>query len=131
MGIERHDTHILIVEDNPLISKALVVILREEGYIPTVFAAGQPAIEYLQEHCPDIAMIDIHLPDISGLELIRQFRALHGNEVPIVIFSGDNSIDTLRALPQVGATYFFSKPVNTSSLLSFLKEHRTRQTAKA
>ncbi len=132
MEYGKNDVRVLVVEDNPTISRALVVLLRDEGYVPVVFDAGLPAIEYLRDHCPDIALIDIHLPDISGLELSKQLRDFHGNDVPVIILSGDTSIDTLRTLPQVGATYFFSKPVNISTLLTFLKEcDARRQIAKA
>ncbi|MDP9172245.1 MAG: response regulator [Planctomycetota bacterium] len=132
MEYGKNDVRVLVVEDNPTISRALVVLLRDEGYVPVVFDAGLPAVEYLRDHCPDIALIDIHLPDISGLELSKQLRDFHGNDVPVIILSGDTSIDTLRTLPQVGATYFFSKPVNISTLLTFLKEcDARRQIAKA
>lgn len=112
---------VLVVEDDPLAARALAGLLRAEGYEPIVFHEGQAALHYVRDHPTDIALIDIHLPDISGLDVSRQIRRCHGDGVPIIILSGDNDVATLRSLPEAGATYFFSKPVIVSNLLKQLK----------
>ena len=113
---------ILVVEDNQLVTRSLATLLRDEGYEPVVFSAGVPALAYLRNNRPDIALIDIHLPDISGFELSQELRKTHGSDLPIIILSGDTSMDTIRALPDAQATYFCSKPVNTSVLIGQLRE---------
>lgn len=120
MSANQSAGRILLVDDNQAVTRALAALLRDEGYEPVPFFSGAPAMEYCRSHCPDVALIDIHLPDISGLELSRDIRSLHG-ELPIIILSGDNSMDMLRALPQSGATYFLSKPVSAATLLNSLK----------
>jgi CheY-like chemotaxis protein len=112
---------VLVVEDDPIAGKALSMLLRDQGYDPVVFADGSHALDYLRQNDLDAALIDIHLPDISGLDLSHRIRESHGQKVPIFILSGDNSLDTLRALPDAGATYFFSKPINATHLLENLK----------
>jgi CheY-like chemotaxis protein len=112
---------VLLVEDNQTVTLALAALLRDEGYEPVTFFSGAPAMEYCRSNCPDFALIDIHLPDISGLELSRDIRNLHGERLPIIILSGDNSMDMLRALPQCGASFFLSKPVSATALLNSLK----------
>jgi CheY-like chemotaxis protein len=112
---------VLLVDDNQAVARSLAALLRGEGYEPVTFLAGAPAMEYCRNHCPDIALIDIHLPDISGLELSRQLRTRHGERLPIIILSGDTSMDMLKTLPQSGATYFLSKPISASTLLDSLK----------
>jgi CheY-like chemotaxis protein len=120
---DRGDGKILVVEDNLLVSQALSALLRDQGYETVSFSRGEPALTYLREHSvPRAALVDIHLPDISGLDVTRQIRQSFGNDLPIIILSGDTSIDTLRELPQAGATYFVSKPVNAGILLSQLKQ---------
>jgi len=114
-------SRILLVDDNEVVTVALASLLRNEGYEPVMFFAGSPAMEYCRDHCPDIALIDIHLPDISGLELSRHLRSFHGEQLPIIIFSADTSMETLKTLPQSGATYFFSKPISATALLDSLK----------
>lgn len=113
---------ILVVEDNRLVTSSLATLLRGEGYDPVVFDNGAPALTYLQANRPDMALIDIHLPDICGLDLAQELRQAYGSDVPVIIISGDTSLETLRALPAAGANYFFSKPVNAAHLLTFLRE---------
>jgi len=66
--------------------------------------------------------VDIHLPDMNGLDLSQLLRERMGPGAPILILSGDNSMETIRALPDAGATYFFSKPVNAEILVERLKQ---------
>jgi two-component system, sensor histidine kinase RpfC len=119
---------VLVVDDNQLVARSLLTLLRDEGYDPFVFQAGQPALDFSRDNCLDAALIDIHLPDLSGLEVTRQLRQTHGKDLPIILFSGDSSIETLRALPDAGATYFLSKPVNVTRLLECLKDWTTPMT---
>jgi DNA-binding response OmpR family regulator len=114
--------HILVVEDDPWVGRALQTLLRDQGYDPAVCHDGREALSYLLNHRPDAALLDIHLPDISGLDLSHRIREMHGEELPIIILSGDTAMETLRALPSAGATYFFSKPVNSSLLMDQLRE---------
>ena len=68
------------------------------------------------------AMIDIHLPDLNGLVLAHKLRQCLGSETPIVVVSGDTSMELLNSLAHVGATYFLSKPVSSTILLERLRE---------
>lgn len=119
---ERTGLRVLIVDDNQFVTRPLFTLLRSEGFDPIVFEAAQPALEFIRGNCPDIALIDLHLPDLSGLEVSRELRQLHGDGLPIIIFSGDSSLETLKALPGVGATFFLAKPVNAPHLLECLKQ---------
>jgi len=119
---EQLGRRILVVDDNQHVTHSLLRLLRSEGFDPLIFQAGQPALDYIRDHRPEAALIDIHLPDLSGLEISRQLRKTHGDDLPIVIFSGDTSIDTLRSLPDAGATLFLSKPINATRLLEYLRK---------
>jgi DNA-binding response OmpR family regulator len=112
----------MVVDDNSSLAKSLLNLLRNEGFDPLIFESGQPALDYIRRSRPDLALIDIHLPDISGLEIARQLRQAYGPKLPIIICSGDSSLDALLALPDVGATHFFHKPVSASRLMECLKE---------
>jgi two-component system sensor histidine kinase RpfC len=119
---ERSAKRILVIDDNQIVSRSLLLLLKTEGFEPHVFTAGAPALAFSQDNRFEAALIDIHLPDLSGLEISRQLRQTHGSEMPIIIFSGDNSLETLRALPDAGATLFLSKPINASRLMQYLRE---------
>jgi DNA-binding response OmpR family regulator len=113
---------VLVVDDSPLVTRALARILSDEGYQPAVCHSGQEALVYIRDHAPAAAVLDIHLPDLSGLVLSSKLRERLGAGPPIIILSGDTSMENLRSLPLVGATYFISKPFRTEHLLEKLGE---------
>jgi response regulator NasT len=113
---------ILVVEDNDLIARALVAVLENDDFAVTRFAGGLDAMRHVAEHRPDAAIIDIHLPDINGLVLTQHLRDRLGERTPLLVLSGDTSIQTINSLPLVGATYFFPKPVQGARLVNRLRE---------
>ena len=113
---------ILIVDDNEPTTRALAELLLREGYEAAAFTKGTDALAYLDVGAPSAAVIDIHLPDMSGLAICRLIRAKLGRDLPIIIFSGDNSIETLNELAVIGIAHFFNKPVRASELLQRIRE---------
>ena len=113
---------VLVVDDNAFFTQALRAVLANAGFEVSTFNTGLAALRHAGENRPDAAIIDIHLPDISGLVLTHRLRDLLGNDVPLVILSGDTSMETINSLPHVGATYFFSKPVQPATLLERLQQ---------
>jgi len=112
---------VLVVDDDEFVVKAMQTVLKRSGFESI---GCQTAAEALDKAVTGIhaAVVDIHLPDMNGLTLTQRLRSMLGPNLPIVILSGDTSIETLRALPQAGATHFFPKPVNTGMLIGRLRE---------
>jgi DNA-binding response OmpR family regulator len=113
---------ILVVEDNDLIAQALGAVLSSADFAVTRYANGLDAMRHVAESRPDAAIIDIHLPDINGLVLTQRLRDRLGEQTPLLVLSGDTSIQTINSLPHVGATYFFPKPVQGGILVERLRE---------
>jgi two-component system response regulator MprA len=118
---------VLVVDDNQAIAAAMAKVLEREGYAPMVHHTGGQALSWVQALNGSrgsllAAIIDIHLPDLHGLVLSSKLRELLGPAMPIIIISGDTSMENLNALPHVGATYFLSKPLNAATLLDRLRE---------
>lgn len=111
---------ILLVEDNHELSRAMTQLLKREGYETIVASTGQAALKQVADNVPAAAIIDIHLPDIHGLVLSQKLREACGDAMPIIVLSGDNSMEVIKSLSLVGATYFFSKPVQCDKLLQRL-----------
>jgi DNA-binding response OmpR family regulator len=119
---------ILVVDDNEAVAHSLAKLLGTAGFAADVFHRGVSALDHAQRNAPPAAaVVDIHLPDISGLILSRKLREQFGPEVPIIVLSGDTSMETLNSLSHVRATYFLSKPRTTQLLLEQLRD----QTASA
>jgi DNA-binding response OmpR family regulator len=112
---------ILVVDDDVSTARAIRVILSSAGYQPTLCHAGGEALAEAGRASPAAALVDIHLPDLSGLILAQKLRAMMGPDRPIIVVSGDTSMETLNSLSHVGATYFLSKPMNVGTLLERLK----------
>lgn len=113
---------ILIIDDSEPTANALAAVFRRADYQATVAYRGNEGLERARSGSFDAALVDIHLPDLSGLVVSQKLREILGPQTPIIVLSGDTSMTTLNSLPHVGATYFFSKPVNASHLLARLKE---------
>ena len=112
---------IWVVDDNKAVTRALARVLKHAGFDSELFHTGQSALAHPAAPPPAAAVIDVHLPDLSGLELAKSLRQRLGNKVPLIIVSGDTSMDNLNALRRVGATYFFSKPLRPAQLLEQLR----------
>ena len=112
---------VLIVDDDGLVVKAMQNILGRAGFATIGCVTGADALSKCVVGI-SAAVVDIHLPDINGLNLSQQLREKLGPTTPIIILSGDTSMDTIRALPEAGATYFCSKPANSALLIGQLRE---------
>ena len=110
-----------MVDDNINTARALGELLIRAGFEPAVFGNGTDAMKYLEVGKPAAAVVDIHLPDISGLALSQFIRDRRGTDLPIIIISGDACIENVNALNMAGATYFYSKPVPAHELVNRLR----------
>lgn len=113
---------VLVVEDNRSVAKALSMLLDHAGFDPATCHSGAEALASAATVSPVAVVLDVHLPDISGLVLAHKLRQQLGPDVPIIIVSGDTTMETINSLAHVGATYFFPKPVNATALIGRIKE---------
>jgi two-component system CheB/CheR fusion protein len=115
---------VLIVDDSIAVSRALSSLIQRAGWQAVAMNCAEDALAHVSTSgtLPAAAVIDIHLPDMNGLVLSQKLREALGPERPIVLLSGDTSTETIRSLPHVGATYFFSKPVNGRHLIDKLRD---------
>ena len=119
---------IIIVEDDPGISKYLQAALRGHDYEPMLATDGKTALEMIASHCPDLLLLDLGLPDMDGSEIIRSVRAW--SRMPIIIISARSAeIDKAAAL-DMGADDYLTKPFGTVELLARIRT-ALRHTRKA
>lgn len=114
---------VLMVDDDPMTGRALQLLMGRGGYEAVVFSNASAALREAAVTHFDAAIVDIHLPDLSGLIVAQRLREHLGEKCPIIVLSGDTSMATLNSLPHVGANYFFSKPVRGQQLIDKLNEH--------
>ncbi len=119
-GRDARPATILYVEDN-LANLALVeTVLATRPEISVLPALqGQIGLELAAEHAPDLVLLDLHLPDMSGVDVLRRLRAgERTREIPVVIVSADATADSMRRLQAEGATTYLTKPIDVDEFLA-------------
>ena len=110
---------VLVVDDEPQIRRALATNLRARGYEVDLAASGEEALALAAERHPDVVILDLGLPGIDGIEVVRGLRGW--TAVPIVVLSvrGDET-DKVAAL-DAGADDYVTKPFGMNELLARLR----------
>ena len=109
-------TRVLVVDDDPAILRTLAIGLRAHHYEPLTASNGRSAVELGRTDPPDLVILDLGLPDISGGEVLRRLRAF--SQVPVIVLSArDGSEDKVEAL-DVGADDYVTKPFGMEELLA-------------
>jgi two-component system KDP operon response regulator KdpE len=110
---------VLVVDDEPQLLRALTMNLSARGYEVTAVATGTAALDAAAATRYDVIVLDLGLPDIDGLAVIRGIRRV--SDVPIVVLSArTDSTDKVQAL-DLGADDFVTKPFNVDELLARLR----------
>ncbi|WP_339515553.1 two-component system response regulator CreB [Pseudomonas sp. RL_15y_Pfl2_60] len=111
--------HILIVEDEAAIADTLIYALQSEGFTTTWLALGQACLEFVQQTEPDLLILDVGLPDISGFEVCKQLRRF--SEVPVIFLTArDGEIDRVVGL-EIGADDYVVKPFSPREVAARVK----------
>jgi two-component system KDP operon response regulator KdpE len=119
-------TRVIVVDDDPQILRALRINLRARGYEVHTAADGAAALKAAAQHTPDLVILDLGLPDLDGVDVIRGLRGW--TTVPILVLTGRaDSHDKVDAL-DAGADDYVTKPFGVDELLARIRAvtRRTR-----
>ena len=112
-------TRVLVVDDEPQILRALSITLKARAYDVVVAVNGRQALSLAAQSSPDIVVLDLGLPDLDGLDVIRGLRGW--SKVPIIVLSGrSQGVSKVDAL-DAGADDYVTKPFNVDELLARLR----------
>lgn len=121
---------VLIVDDEKNIVSSLKDILNDEGYEVSVAEDGLGALKMIQSDPPDLVLLDIWLPGMDGIEVLKTVKTYHP-EIEVLIMSGHGTIDTAVQATKLGAFDFIEKPFSldqlTESVESVFKEKKKNQ----
>ena len=110
---------ILIVDDNVTNCEVLQRRLSMQGLSCRTAYDGNTAITEVFKKTPDLILLDVILPDINGLELLKNFRKEHNSEsLPVIMVSAFNDVDSISKCIQLGAQDYLPKPINGTILLA-------------
>ncbi|MCH4166309.1 MAG: response regulator transcription factor [Megasphaera sp.] len=110
---------ILIVEDEKQIARFLQMELEHEGYVCTIEYNGAAALDRIGQTYFDLILLDIMLPDIDGLTICKQTRTL--SDVPIMMLSAKDDVETKVACLDLGANDYLTKPFNSKELFARIR----------
>jgi DNA-binding NtrC family response regulator len=112
-----NSTHILVVDDEPDICELVKDILEDEGYGVTSAQDGGSAREVLRAGRPDLILLDIWMPDIDGITLLKEWSEGDALPCPVIIMSGHGNVETAVEATRLGAFDFLEKPLSMAKLL--------------
>lgn len=111
---------ILLVEDDQSLADGLCKALRNEGFVTNHVAEGQAALHVVEVEPPDIIVLDLGLPDMDGLDVLKKIRG-HGSAIPVLILTARSSIDSRVSGLDLGADDYLPKPFEIPELVARLR----------
>lgn len=116
VSVQDRALQILIVEDDDDTAEVIDTLMRDLGYETHIVENGEQALNALSVSMPDLVLLDLNLPDINGLDILRQVRS--HSHMPMIVISGfGKDRDRVVAL-EVGADDFLSKPFSPDELIA-------------
>ncbi|NCT66436.1 MAG: sigma-54-dependent Fis family transcriptional regulator [Rhodanobacteraceae bacterium] len=108
---------VLVVDDEPDIRATIKDILEDEGYVVDVAESAAAAREARRLQRPDVVLLDIWMPDLDGISLLREWSERGGLPCPVIMISGHGTVETAVEATRLGAWDFIEKPLSLAKLL--------------
>ena len=123
-------SHVLLVEDSFALSETYKAYLKSEGHEITCVETGQAAMDIIAQNPPDVAVLDVHLPDMNGIEMLKELRE---RDVPtdIIIITGQASVNLAVDAMREGAADLIMKPFTAERLRVTVRNATERRTLTA
>jgi len=109
--------HILVVDDEPDIRALVQEILEDEDYAVAAAENGDAARHALRDRRPDLILLDIWMPDLDGISLLKEWAKDEGLPCPVIMMSGHGTVETAVEATRLGAYDFLEKPLSMAKLL--------------
>ena len=108
--------HVLIIDDEPGVRDSLRMVLEYEGYQVAEAATGQEGLGKVRDLHPDLIFLDVKMPHMDGLEVLRRLQE-SGSEAPVIVISGHGTIATAVEATKLGAVDFIEKPLGREKVM--------------
>ena len=112
MSSLQENTRVLVADDDPTVCLLMQAALEGQGFSVLLANDGTQAMALFESERPDLVVLDVEMPGFSGYEVCRQIRQLMGQDVPVVLVTGHDDMQSVDMAYQSGATDFISKPIN-------------------
>lgn len=115
-GVQDYHPRILLVDDEPRVLSSLQELLKGKGYTLTAVASGCEAMEYLNQTLVDLVILDLHMPEVSGHD-VMDYMQTRTPGVSVIVTSGASEIDAAIGAIRCGAYGYLRKPYPREELL--------------
>ncbi|MBF0139897.1 MAG: response regulator [Magnetococcales bacterium] len=119
--------HILIIDDEEAITKSLGRFFKKSGFMVSTASNGEEGLRLFDTELIDLVITDMLMPEVDGLEVIREIKQERARKIPVIGMSGEISdelvdIPLLPISPLLGVDFTFQKPIPNNDLLNKVKE---------
>jgi two-component system sensor histidine kinase/response regulator len=114
---------ILCIDDSSSAILLLEYALREEGFEPISAFGVNEAIKLLETLKPDLILLDLNMPNISGFDFLEMRTSQDYADIPVIIVSAKDSPETIKQTQELGAVDFISKPVRIKEIMQKIQHH--------
>ncbi len=112
---------ILVVDDSATNNILLQSILEEEGYFVNVAFGGKEAFQLLKAQKPDLILLDIMMPEIDGLSILREIKKDNA-EIPVIMVTAKDDLQSQDEAKSAGALDYIQKPINVDLVIDKVKQ---------
>ena len=113
---------IAVLDDEPQFGKALARLLKTHGFEVVTFTRGVEFLEACASRLPNCLLLDLHMPGLSGFEILERIAARH---LPVLVITGHDQPGNAQRVQALGGLHYFLKPVNESQLLAAIHDALT------
>lgn len=117
---------ILVIDDEELVTKTLLKLLKTEGYAAVIARNGKEALEKIKETDFDLIICDVRMPEIDGIEAIKQIRTYleraNKNQIPEVMITGYADVDKYQMASDLEVADYLYKPFDNNEFLRIIKK---------
>src|SRR4030066_1085686 len=120
------DKKVLIVDDDERVVQSIAGVLEDEGFQVITAKSGEEAIEIFEQKRPDVTLLDIWMPGMDGIEVLKRLKRMVP-DCQVIMISGHATISTAMAAVKLGAFDFIEKPLSLDLLLMTIRRAMERQ----
>ncbi len=121
---ESVDKKIVLIDDNPVITRLYTRLFQKAGYETFSSATGEQGLELILKEKPDAAVIDFHLPDMSGAEICKEIRRnVPDSDIRLFLFTGDTQASTKESALAAGADAVVVKSPEAEEIINLVSQH--------
>lgn len=111
-----HKGTLVIIDDDRSFVEAISIYLQDYGLRTIPAFSGREGLAWLQGNHADLAIVDVHMPDISGTDLAERLRRM-GKDIPLILISSDDCPEVRERCKRAGVRWFLPKPLAPAELL--------------